>query len=870
MVHPKEFLRHQESDVHDGGQSSGKLQQYERQHTDAVNLIQSLWRQKNHPLEEKRDWILLPVLIIPGIASSGLVIEHSGLDNTKHAGQRVWMNAAFLASSRLEKGIINAAEILQANAFRKQQSEEAEDFSRAEEAYQIRSAWLHHMSLSDNMVDERPGNKVRAYNGLEGIEYLSDDSVTQVGSWVHAPVTKYLVEEMGYTKGKNLDGAPYDWRLPPKVSEERDGYLTKTIQRIEEMYDANDGLPVVLICHSMGCKMGHYFLNFCLQQKGQAWIDKYIHTYMPVGAPHAGVSLAVRAGVTGQGLNDQVDMLLEGDDEGLVLYRSWGSGAWLMPRILPTHVVPSCIVRREGELGLKIVSSIQVGPLFANRDKPPKDLRLTVIFRDSIRAHTNFAKVVYKRTAAGGVDATVSFNETFYIAVPHLDDHEHLGELNIYLEEPAGRLHQYGSDFRQQMRQWTSWSPIRNVKKKISEWLREMSKRWGSVLRVAVCETPLRFKTSQFRSSRAGDDQLVELVKEVSMCGCVGNDDTSEARAIEYSNDDIDEQTEEDDCLCGTSVRIKQGGNTHSDRDIHTQPRSDQPLGTLHVKVRYRPPPKPLMDRDTATPVAATTPGSTPCIPIQDKYKKLNPTINKANFEVWDGHDLLKFDGFCGPSFNCLQEYYEADPLGPTTKSSGEAPPVKRVRAIYGINLPTEVCAVYRHRPVVVVGDDLADSRYVLDTHAAFPPDGDESVENNPWAKHNLKDYQMRNGRIMETKSTLQNVPGRVEQRRCCGDGTVPYWNLIHCLSWTGQVPDLTIDELKGAEHRGILADARFHALLKQYCKVRDPRATALLHSKQQHLSRMRQSTTPGAGGIGSLQSALADMSDSLEVLPSA
>jgi hypothetical protein len=31
--------------------------------------------------------------------------------------------------------------------------------------------------------------------------------------------------------------------------------------------------------------MGHYFLNFAKQTKGQEWLDKYIHTYMPVGAP---------------------------------------------------------------------------------------------------------------------------------------------------------------------------------------------------------------------------------------------------------------------------------------------------------------------------------------------------------------------------------------------------------------------------------------------------------------------------------------------------------------------------------------------------------------------------------------------------------
>jgi len=39
------------------------------------------------------------------------------------------------------------------------------------------------------------------------------------------------------------------WRLPPKATEQRDGYLTSTMQRVEEMYEANNGLPIVLVCH---------------------------------------------------------------------------------------------------------------------------------------------------------------------------------------------------------------------------------------------------------------------------------------------------------------------------------------------------------------------------------------------------------------------------------------------------------------------------------------------------------------------------------------------------------------------------------------------------------------------------------------------
>ena len=63
-------------------------------------------------------------------------------------------------------------------------------------------------------------------------------------------------------------------------TEARDGYLTKTMQKVETMYNESGGLPIVMCCHSMGCKMGHYFLNFCLQEKGREWIDQHIHTYM--------------------------------------------------------------------------------------------------------------------------------------------------------------------------------------------------------------------------------------------------------------------------------------------------------------------------------------------------------------------------------------------------------------------------------------------------------------------------------------------------------------------------------------------------------------------------------------------------------------
>lgn len=164
----------------------------------------------------------LPVLIFPGIASSGLYVENSGLDNDRYKGRRLWMNAGFLAMSALENKMIakavnegpqndnpyiddagdgggsvmsgniqdydyinrnsmttnnvNNNNSSSSNPYVEQTERSVDeveieidpgiDFAKTEEELQIRSAWLYHVSLDKNMVDERPGNRVRTYDGV--------------------------------------------------------------------------------------------------------------------------------------------------------------------------------------------------------------------------------------------------------------------------------------------------------------------------------------------------------------------------------------------------------------------------------------------------------------------------------------------------------------------------------------------------------------------------------------------------------------------------------------------------------------------------------------------------------------------------------
>lgn len=110
-----------------------------------------------------------------------------------------------------------------------------------------------------------------------GVDYLAPGALTESMSYVFGPVLK-LLKAKGYIEGVDLDAAPYDWRIHPGQLQSRDRYFSNTMAKIENLYRKSNNTPVVLLCHSMGCKTGHYLLNFVLRRlgkaDGQAWLDR--------------------------------------------------------------------------------------------------------------------------------------------------------------------------------------------------------------------------------------------------------------------------------------------------------------------------------------------------------------------------------------------------------------------------------------------------------------------------------------------------------------------------------------------------------------------------------------------------------------------
>lgn len=121
-----------------------------------------------------------------------------------------------------------------------------------------------------------------------GFEYIDPSAPTQ-SIYFASLVASFL--KVGYVRGKNLFGAPYDWRLSPNYLP----YFYPAFQQmVEDAFSVNQ-TKVAVIAHSMG---NLFFMSF-LQTVSQDWKDKYILTYIATSPPLVGAAMAVQSLTSG-------------------------------------------------------------------------------------------------------------------------------------------------------------------------------------------------------------------------------------------------------------------------------------------------------------------------------------------------------------------------------------------------------------------------------------------------------------------------------------------------------------------------------------------------------------------------------------------
>lgn len=159
--------------------------------------------------------------------------------------------------------------------------------------------------------------RVPGFGNSSTVEWL-DPSEASPGAYFHN-IAEMFVAKLGYRRGVDLHGIPYDFRKAPN---EQKALFSSMRELIENTTRAN-GRPAVLLTHSMG---GPLTLTF-LRQQSQRWKDQNVRALVTLAAPWGGAVKALKAFAVGDNLGSFV--LSEGTlrDE----QRTNPSLSWLLP-----------------------------------------------------------------------------------------------------------------------------------------------------------------------------------------------------------------------------------------------------------------------------------------------------------------------------------------------------------------------------------------------------------------------------------------------------------------------------------------------------------------------------------------------------------
>lgn len=129
--------------------------------------------------------------------------------------------------------------------------------------------------------------------------------------WVWEKLLENLAD-LGYSPS-TMSIEPYDWRMAFPLLEERDGYMTRLMYKIEAMHKST-GKKVVMASHSMGGQLVHFFFKWVTTPVregggggGKKWVDEHIHAYLNIAGCHLGVPKAAGALLSGE-MSDTVIM----------------------------------------------------------------------------------------------------------------------------------------------------------------------------------------------------------------------------------------------------------------------------------------------------------------------------------------------------------------------------------------------------------------------------------------------------------------------------------------------------------------------------------------------------------------------------------
>eukprot|EP00455_Lapot_gusevi_P034321 TRINITY_DN3779_c0_g1_i2.p1 TRINITY_DN3779_c0_g1~~TRINITY_DN3779_c0_g1_i2.p1 ORF type:complete len:315 (-),score=95.04 TRINITY_DN3779_c0_g1_i2:157-1101(-) len=170
-----------------------------------------------------------------------------------------------------------------------------------------------------NTYSNAPGveTRVPGFGNTSSVEQL-DPSVSAT-SYL-APLVQALVQA-GLVRGVSIRAAPYDFRYTPQAMPQQ---ISALAALIEDTYHLNNQQPVLLVAHSMGCRITLHLLH----TQGAEWQAKYIKAYVPISGVWQGSVKLMRLMASGD--NEKIPVVTALSVRGQ--QRTYQSNYWLLPQ----------------------------------------------------------------------------------------------------------------------------------------------------------------------------------------------------------------------------------------------------------------------------------------------------------------------------------------------------------------------------------------------------------------------------------------------------------------------------------------------------------------------------------------------------------
>ncbi|KAE8556588.1 hypothetical protein EYB25_001290 [Talaromyces marneffei] len=201
-----------------------------------------------------------PVVMIPGVISTGLESWGTDTESRQYFRKRLWGSWSMMRALVMDK-----------------------------------ASWKNHIMLDRETGLDPPNIKLRAAQGFDATDFFI------TGYWIWNKILENLAT-IGYDP-TNAFSAAYDWRLSYMNLETRDQYFSRLQSHIEMMVNTK-GEKITLVSHSMGSQVVMHFFKWVENEQhgngGKDWVNRHIDSWVNISGCMLGAVKGLTALLSGE------------------------------------------------------------------------------------------------------------------------------------------------------------------------------------------------------------------------------------------------------------------------------------------------------------------------------------------------------------------------------------------------------------------------------------------------------------------------------------------------------------------------------------------------------------------------------------------